>query len=163
MSGPITNKQLAEFEIFFPDALTLETWGEGFASALRPGCLVALQGELGAGKTTLVRAILRSLGVTGRIKSPTYPLLETYNVSSLYLYHFDFYRIKKPSELEEAGFRECFSGEGFCFVEWPERAGSWLPAPDVTLTLFVEDEGRTLMVTPGSNLGRECLDRLFSA
>lgn len=125
--------------------------------------LVALRGDLGAGKTTLVRSVLRALGVSGRIKSPTYPLLETYNVSSLYFYHFDFYRIKDPSELEDAGFREYFSGPGLCFVEWPERAGDWLPAPDVTLTLLVEDAGRTLLAASGSDLGRECLERMYNA
>ncbi|MDE2342369.1 MAG: tRNA (adenosine(37)-N6)-threonylcarbamoyltransferase complex ATPase subunit type 1 TsaE [Betaproteobacteria bacterium] len=149
--------------MFFAEEPALEAWGARFASALGPGMLVVLRGELGAGKTTLVRAVLKALGVSGRVKSPTYPLLETYNVSSLYLYHFDFYRIKDPSELEDAGFRECFSGPGLCFVEWPERAGGWLPAPDITLTLLVEDTGRTLLAASGSDLGRQCLERMFNA
>ena len=126
--------------------------------------LVLLKGELGAGKTTLVRAVLRALGVEGNIKSPTYPVLETYNVSSLYLYHFDFYRIKSHSELEDAGFRECFGGSGLCFVEWPEKAGEWLPAADVTLELrTTEGEGRKLTMTAGSLLGRQCLERISIA
>ncbi len=163
MNGLEPDSQHSEHKEFFPDAAALEQWGERFARLLRPGMLVALRGDLGAGKTTLARAMLRALGVTGRIKSPTYALLETYNVSSLYLYHFDFYRIKGPSELEDAGFRDCFSGAGLCFVEWPERAGRWLPVPDITLTLFVEDAGRTLTVTADTDLGRECLDRLYNA
>ncbi|MDE2131249.1 MAG: tRNA (adenosine(37)-N6)-threonylcarbamoyltransferase complex ATPase subunit type 1 TsaE [Betaproteobacteria bacterium] len=163
VSGPACNIQPTEYKVFFPDEPALEAWGRRFAPALKPGMLVTLQGDLGAGKTTLVRAVLKALGVTGRIKSPTYPLLETYNVSSLYLYHFDFYRIKGPFELEDAGFRECFAGPGLCFVEWPERAAGWLPAPDVTLTLRVEDAGRTLLAASGSDLGKECLERTFNA
>jgi len=149
-----------KFEIGLPDAAATENWARAFATCLRPGMLILLKGDLGAGKTTVVRAVLRALGVEGNIKSPTYPVLETYNVSSLYLYHFDFYRIKSHSELEDAGFRECFGGMGLCFVEWPERAGDWLPAADVLIELRTEGEGRKLTVIAGSLLGRQCLERI---
>ncbi len=149
------------FEVGLPDVLATESWARQFAACLKPGMLILLKGDLGAGKTTLVRAVLRALGVEGNIKSPTYPVLETYNVSSLYLYHFDFYRIKSHSELEDAGFRECFGGTGLCFVEWPERAGGWLPAEDVLIELRTEGEGRKLTITAGSLLGRQCLERIF--
>ncbi len=148
-------------EFGLSDPAATESWATRFAACLKPGMLVLLKGDLGAGKTTVVRAVLRALGVEGNIKSPTYPVLETYNVSSLYLYHFDFYRIKSHSELEDAGFRECFGGTGLCFVEWPERAGDWLPAEDVLIELRAEGEGRKLTVTAGSLLGRQCLERIF--
>lgn len=152
-----------KFEVLLPNVTATENWGRQFAAGLKPGVLVLLKGELGAGKTTLVRAVLRALGVEGNIKSPTYPVLETYNVSSLYLHHFDFYRIKSQSELEDAGFREVFGGPGLCFVEWPERAGEWLPAADVSIELSTKGEGRKLTVIAGSSLGRQCLEPIFTA
>ena len=101
---------------------------------------VALQGELGAGKTTLVRYLLQAMGVEGRIKSPTYAVVEPYSVRSaggepLGVWHFDFYRFNDPDEWEEAGFRDIFAGPGLKLVEWPDKAGQHLPAPDLTLTL----------------------------
>lgn len=150
-----------KFEVGLSDAASTENWGRQLAASLKPGMLILLNGDLGAGKTTLVRAVLRALGVEGNIKSPSYPVLETYNVSSLYLYHFDFYRIKSQEELEDAGFREYFGGTGLCFVEWPERAGDWLPVADVLIELRTEDEGRKLTVTACSLLGRQCLERIF--
>ncbi len=155
--------QAVKFEVLLPDVAATENWGRMFATGLKPGALILLKGELGAGKTTLVRAVLRALGVEGNIKSPTYSVLETYNVSSLYLHHFDFYRIKGYSELEDAGFREYFGGPDLCFVEWPERAGAWLPAADVTIELCMKGEGRNLTVIAGSTLGRQCLEPFFIA
>jgi tRNA threonylcarbamoyladenosine biosynthesis protein TsaE len=150
-------------EAWLADPAATEALGRQLAPCLKAGMLVALKGDLGSGKTTLVRSILQALGVEGRIKSPTYPLLETYAVSSLYLYHFDFYRIASASELEDAGFRECFDGHGLCLVEWPERAGSWLPAADVTIELRAMDNGRQVTLTAGSTMGQECLDRCCHA
>ena len=98
------------------------------AEALR-GLTVHLHGELGAGKTTLVRGLLRGLGHPGRVKSPSYALVEPYALSKLNLYHFDFYRFKDQSEWLSSGFREHFNPESLCVVEWPERAGELLPPP----------------------------------
>lgn len=96
---------------------------------------IHLRGELGAGKTALVRAVLRELGVTGKVKSPTYTLVEPYEVSRLTLYHFDFYRLHEPEEWSDAGFRDYFNEYSVCLVEWPEKAGSLLPRADLTITL----------------------------
>ena len=110
---------------------------------------IHLRGDLGAGKTTLVRYLLKALGVEGRIKSPTYAVVEPYTVSGpdaqpLNIWHFDFYRFNDPDEWEEAGFREIFASPGLKLVEWPEKAGQHLPAADLALTLelTVADERR---------------------
>ncbi|NOL49525.1 tRNA (adenosine(37)-N6)-threonylcarbamoyltransferase complex ATPase subunit type 1 TsaE [Pelistega europaea] len=101
-----------------------------------------LQGDLGAGKTAFCRAFLRALGVTGRIKSPTYTLVETYKVSRLYLYHFDFYRFNESTEWQEAGFREHLLENAVVLIEWPEKADKSLPQPDVLLQLHYHQTGR---------------------
>ena len=134
--------------------------GQRLGLALRPGLKVYLQGDLGAGKTTLVRGALRALGYRGRVKSPTFTLVEVYCVSSLYFYHFDFYRFKNPQEWRDAGFREEFGGPGVCLVEWPEKAAGLLPAPDLTITLEHDGNGRRARLTSTSEQGRQCLDQI---
>jgi tRNA threonylcarbamoyladenosine biosynthesis protein TsaE len=104
----------------------------------RDGFTLALSGDLGAGKTSLVRAMLRVLGETGPVKSPTYTLLEPYVVSSLDFHHFDFYRVKDPGEFDAAGFRELFGPGRVCVIEWPERARGSLPTPDLSIALRVK-------------------------
>lgn len=135
-------------------------FGGKLAQALAPGLKLYLRGNLGAGKTTLARGILRGLGYAGKVKSPTYTLVELYKVSNLYLYHFDFYRFADPEEWEEAGFREYFGAESVCLVEWPEKAGDLLPAPDLELRLEIEQEGRRIVVAAMTENGRKCLARL---
>ncbi len=120
------------------------------------GLVIGLSGDLGAGKTSLVRGVLRALGVTGPVKSPTFALLEPYVVSSLDFYHFDFYRFKDPGEFAAAGFRELFGAGSVCAIEWPERAGD-LPTPDLALTLRVEEPGRRVEIAAHSELGVACL------
>lgn len=122
--------------------------------------VIALRGELGAGKTTLVRGLLRALGVTERVKSPTYTLVEPYVVSRLYLYHFDFYRFSRSDEWGEAGFREYFNRDSVCLVEWPEKAGGQLPEPDLEIVMAVEGEGRRVTVSTDTETGRDCISRL---
>ena len=102
---------------------------------------VELRGELGAGKTTWVRHLLRALGVQGRVKSPTYAVLESYDVGGLPISHFDFYRFSDPREWLDAGFREPFSQPGLKLAEWPEQAEGVLPTPDLRLHLTVGADG----------------------
>lgn len=117
-----------------------------------------LQGDLGAGKTAFTRAFLRALGVTGRIKSPSYALLESYKVSSFNLYHLDFYRFNDPEEWVEAGFRDILEEENaVVLIEWPDKAGGLLPAPDLNLFLQYENEGRRLTITAHSIKGQTWL------
>ena len=142
------------------DASATVALGAALAPGLRPGMVIFLCGELGAGKTTFARGVLSALGVTDRIKSPTYTLVEPYTVSSLYLYHFDFYRLKYPDEWVDAGLREYFNGDAVCLVEWPEKAGGQLPAPDVTIEMAVTDNGRSITLSAETEAGRNCLMRL---
>jgi tRNA threonylcarbamoyladenosine biosynthesis protein TsaE len=143
-----------------PDEAATLAFGAALAQALAPGLTIYLDGELGAGKTTLVRGVLRGLGYAGKVKSPTYTLVELYTVSSLYLYHFDFYRFVDPQEWVDAGFREHFNPDTVCFVEWPEKAGEFLPTPDVRIALSVVDEGRSLQIKAETEAGKKCLARL---
>lgn len=115
-------------------------------TALRD-CYIALHGDLGAGKTTLVRHLLQALGVTGRIKSPTYAVVEPYDIGpgpgrpqALAVWHFDFYRFQDPREWEDAGFRDIFASPGLKLAEWPDKAQAFLPQPDLDIHLGVADE-----------------------
>jgi tRNA threonylcarbamoyladenosine biosynthesis protein TsaE len=134
--------------------------GARLAAVIGPGLKIYLSGELGSGKTTLVRGLLRALGYTEKVKSPTFTLVEVYQLSNLYLYHFDFYRFDRPVEWEDAGFREYFDGRGVCLVEWPENARAYLPEPDLAITLEIQESWRTAVVAAGSETGRRCLERL---
>lgn len=152
--------------LHLPDAAATEAAGARLAAELRGGMIVAVAGELGAGKTTLVRGALRALGWTGRIKSPTYTLVEYYPLSSLYFYHFDFYRFADPLEWETAGFAECFRNDSACVVEWPERVRGLLPQPDLTLTLAHPVDpggtGRELALDARTGAGERCLAAVTS-
>lgn len=130
------------------------------ARILVPGLVFYLDGNLGAGKTTLVRGILRGLGYEGKVKSPTYTLVELYAISRLELYHFDLYRFSDPREWEEAGFREYFSADSICLVEWPEKAGDWLSRPDVRVLLRMRDDGRAAELKAETEAGKRWLSQL---
>ncbi len=125
-----------------PDEPATLALGGAMAGCLVPGLSLHLIGDLGAGKTTLARGILRGLGHPGAVKSPTYTLVEVYKVSRLHLHHFDFYRFHDPREWIDAGFRESFNGSNVTLVEWPERAGNLLPPPDVEIRLTTSGDGR---------------------
>lgn len=106
------------------------------------GAVIYLKGDLGAGKTALVRFLIKACGFVGRIKSPSYTLLETYKISSLYFYHLDFYRFKDAREWEEAGFRDLFHPNAVVLIEWPEKAEGLLPQPDLIINMTYEGDGR---------------------
>jgi tRNA threonylcarbamoyladenosine biosynthesis protein TsaE len=113
-------------------------------------------------KTTLVRRVLRGLHISGPVKSLTYTLVEPYAVSSLYLYHFDFYRLSEPEECEAAGSREYFRNDAICQIEWPERAGALLPPVDLQIVLEVAEDGRRCTVMVENERADACLAALAS-
>lgn len=133
--------------------------GAELAGGLEAGMVIYLAGELGAGKTTLARGVLRALGYGGKVKSPTFTLVELYKVSSLYLYHFDFYRFDDPRELADAGFRDYFNPDSVCLVEWPEKAAG-LPPADVLISMRLEATGRRVEIFADTEAGRRCIERL---
>lgn len=119
------------------------------APALWPSTFIALDGPLGAGKTTFVRHLLRALGVAGRIKSPTFAVMEPYEVGGRAVSHFDFYRFGDPREWDDAGFRDTFAAPGLKLAEWPDKAAPLLPAPDLLLQIEPDpqrDDARTVTV-----------------
>ena len=146
-------------QLHLPNAAATERVGAALARALIGGMVIALHGDLGTGKTTLVRGVLRELGWTGSVKSPTYTLVEYYPISSLYLYHFDFYRFADPTEWETAGLADYFRSDSACLVEWPERVAGLLPAADLDLTLAYPSrgDGRDLAMTSSSAAGERCV------
>ena len=150
----------ASLNLLLPGEPGTEALGAQIAPLLAPGMVIFLRGDLGAGKTALARAVLRALGYTGKVKSPTYTLVELYTVSRLNLYHFDFYRFHDPREWADAGFREHFNETGVCLVEWPEKADGLLPAADLTVHLHIRDSAREAEITAGSEQGRTCLLKL---
>ena len=148
--------QLSRYLASEDDTLAL---GRALGAALEPGLVIYMIGDLGMGKTTLARGCLRGLGYQGRVKSPTYTLVEVYELSRLHLYHFDFYRFDDPQELADAGFREYFAPNAVCLVEWPEKA-TGLPAADVRIELRPAGAGRTVDLRADTEAGRLCLSRL---
>jgi tRNA threonylcarbamoyladenosine biosynthesis protein TsaE len=118
---------------------------------------IHLIGQLGAGKTTLVRGLARALGIEGPIKSPTYTLVEPYRRDPITLYHFDLYRLGNGEELEYLGARDAFAEAALCVIEWPERARGWLPEPDLAVCLSVSGTGRDAEVRAGTPRGKALL------
>ena len=135
-------------------------FGEKLAGLLSKAAVVFLEGELGAGKTTLVRGILRGLGWRGNVKSPTYTIVEPYELGGVNLYHFDLYRLADPEELEYLGLREML-GHGMLFFEWPERGRGFLPEPDCVIHISHSREGRELAIDAGDRELRQRLETML--
>jgi len=150
---------------YLPDESASERFGAALARAMMAGgpgvgAVVWLTGDLGAGKTFLVRALLRALGESGPVRSPTYTLMEPYELDGRRLWHMDLYRLSDPEELEFLGIRELDAADQFLLVEWPERGQGWLPGPDLKLQLHHRDPGRGFEARAASPRGQALLDRL---
>jgi tRNA threonylcarbamoyladenosine biosynthesis protein TsaE len=155
---------MKHFEANLHDEAATLALGAALARALLPGLVIYLHGDLGAGKTTLTRALLHAAGYIGSVKSPTYTLAEIYPLKlagkACQVIHFDLYRMISPDEFLEAGFREYFSNDNICIVEWPEKGDSVLPAPDIDLFLDVFGAGRRVKLFALSDQGSVCLSHL---
>ena len=152
-------------QVYLPDeAATLRFAGQLARAMPPPGqpLVVLLQGDLGAGKTCLVRGLLRALGETGPVRSPTYGLVSEYSPAGDPIIHVDLYRLTDPAELETLGLRDMLAGSRLWLVEWPERAQGRLPQPDLTLVLSVEGEGRQVTLEPRGAAGQQWVARVLA-
>ncbi len=143
-----------------PDEAATADFAARLAPTLQAGMTVYLRGDLGAGKTTLVRGLLQALGYRGRVKSPTYTLIEQYDLPGLNLRHFDLYRFRDAEEWEAAGFRDEFNRDNTCLVEWPEQAASVLPPADLEIVFTIQQTGRNLDLYAHTDAGKRCLNAL---
>lgn len=141
------------------DSATVAIGGD-FARCLTSSTIVFLHGDLGAGKTTFSRGVIQGLGHKGNVKSPTYTLVEPYELPQLNAYQFDLYRLADPEELEFMGFRDYLADEAVCLIEWPEKGQGLLPDPDIDIELRYDGEQREIHFVACSALGETILQRL---
>jgi tRNA threonylcarbamoyladenosine biosynthesis protein TsaE len=146
--------------IFLPDSQAMEAFGARLAACTQGGEAIYLHGDLGAGKTTLVRGYMRALGHSGAVKSPTYTLVEPYELNGRRAYHFDLYRLGEPEELEYMGIRDYLDGEAVLLVEWPQRGEGILPAADIDITIDYAESGRHLSLQNHSAKGAKLMECL---
>ena len=147
-------------ELFIADAGTMDRLGQRLAGVCPPGSRIYLQGDLGAGKTTLVRGFLRGCGYRGKVKSPTYTLVEPYEAGTRTVIHIDLYRIRDGDELETLGLREYLDSDGISLVEWPERGSGRLGEPDILIKFRILESGRALKLYGGTAAGETMLNGL---
>lgn len=133
-------------EDYVADEAGMPVFAEKILPKIKPLYMVGLSGPLGAGKTTLVRGLLRAMGYEGAVKSPTYGLVESYQVGDLEIAHFDLYRLADPDELEFIGFADYISDGNLCLIEWPEKGGKWTAGLDLMITLTPSDGGRKISI-----------------
>ena len=154
--------------IYLEDEKATVAFGEALAESCPSGLNIYLYGDLGAGKTTLVRGLIQSFLPNAKVKSPTYTLVEDYDLSSAkknpnnlhHIFHFDLYRLGDPEELEYIGGRDYFSGDALCLVEWPQRGEGWLAEADLAITLEYQGDGRQVTLQAYSEKGKTLCDRL---
>lgn len=152
------NESFTDISLELADEAATLALAYRLAATLQPGLVIHLHGDLGAGKTCLVRGILNALGYTGRVKSPTYTLLEPYAAGGLDLRHFDLYRMQSEDEWESAGFRDEFDGNNILLIEWPEKAP--VPQADLIINLVILPLGRRAVLKANTSPGQACLRQL---
>lgn len=146
--------------IIIPTAEMMEAFGVALAECLSGGETVFLHGNLGAGKTTLVRGALHGFGYSNTVKSPTYTFVEHYTIDDKEIYHFDLYRLNDPEELEAMGIRDYFDDNAVCFFEWPENGQPMIPEPDIEIEIAIQDSARDIQLSAISSDVIACIQRL---
>jgi tRNA threonylcarbamoyladenosine biosynthesis protein TsaE len=146
-----------------PDETALQQLAQNFGRCLRAPLVIYLQGDLGAGKTTFARALIQGLGYPGRVKSPTYGLLESYQAGGFDFLHLDLYRIDNPADLEYLAISDQFSSKGVLLIEWPEKALKTLPSADICLIFTEIGENRSLQYEVNSETGAEVIQSVLTA
>ena len=146
--------------LYLSDECASEQWAIKLTQQLHAPMVLSFSGEIGAGKTTIIRAMLRSLGIQCAIKSPTFTLVESYTCTNFTLHHFDLYRIHHEGELEYIGFRDYFSEQSICCIEWADHAGQLLPEVDLRFKLTIKETGRELEIQALSAAGQKVLASL---
>ena len=143
------------------DQIAMRAFGAALIAVVKPGAVITLSGELGTGKTTLVRGALQAAGVVGGVRSPTYTLVEYYPLEAMALAHFDLYRLSDSEELEYLGYRDYLNPQTICFIEWPERAQGFLQATDLCVHLSYDPRGRQIVLEAKSEAGCQVIDQLI--
>jgi tRNA threonylcarbamoyladenosine biosynthesis protein TsaE len=139
---------VSEVTLYLADEDAMVTLGNRIAQVTEGHGIIFLDGDLGAGKTTLSRGIIRGLGHVGAVKSPTFTLVEPYEIGDIRAFHFDLYRLVDPEELEFLGIRDYLEDDALCLIEWPQKGAGFLPKPDLTITISPHDSGRSLNLSP---------------
>ena len=139
---------MPEVILFLADEEAMVALGQRISQVTQGAGLIFLEGDLGAGKTTLSRGIIRGLGHTGAVKSPTFTLVEPYEIGDVRAFHFDLYRLVDPEELEFMGIRDYFDDDALCLIEWPERGVGVLPKADLDITIAAQAGARSLLLQP---------------
>ena len=144
---------MSEVTLYLADEQAMSDFGARIARITEGHGLIFLEGNLGMGKTTLSRGIIRGLGHVGAVKSPTFTLVEPYEIGDIRAFHFDLYRLVDPEELEYLGIRDYFEDDALCLIEWPDKGAGFLPKPDLTITISPQDSGRSLKISPQGSRG----------
>jgi tRNA threonylcarbamoyladenosine biosynthesis protein TsaE len=144
---------VSEVTLYLADEQAMSDFGARIARVTQGHGLIFLEGNLGMGKTTLSRGIIRGLGHVGAVKSPTFTLVEPYEIGDIRAFHFDLYRLVDPEELEFLGIRDYFEDDALCLIEWPDKGAGFLPKPDLTITISPQDSGRSLKILSQGSRG----------
>ncbi|MFJ2540046.1 tRNA (adenosine(37)-N6)-threonylcarbamoyltransferase complex ATPase subunit type 1 TsaE [Pseudomonas sp. NPDC087614] len=144
---------MSEVTLYLADEQAMSDFGARIARVTQGHGLIFLEGNLGMGKTTLSRGIIRGLGHVGAVKSPTFTLVEPYEMGEIRAFHFDLYRLVDPEELEFLGIRDYFEDNALCLIEWPDKGAGFLPKPDLTITISPQDSGRSLKISSQGSRG----------
>ncbi|GAB6405277.1 tRNA (adenosine(37)-N6)-threonylcarbamoyltransferase complex ATPase subunit type 1 TsaE [Pseudomonas sp. MHK4] len=144
---------MSEVTLYLADEQAMSDFGARIARITEGHGLIFLEGNLGMGKTTLSRGIIRALGHVGAVKSPTFTLVEPYEIGDIRAFHFDLYRLVDPEELEYLGIRDYFEDDALCLIEWPDKGAGFLPKPDLTITISPQDSGRSLKILSQGSRG----------